>query len=169
LSPHARGARAAWNFLENSPHAASADLLLSPDRMAHRIGSRLLSAPCGSGSISFVLVVGFLHVAAATVTGADADLIVLPCASTASALPPPSVPDDSIATSRRCCARHVSRAVPLHRGGVEAVADAVDPRQDRQGAHGDPPTGDLVAQVQLSVRTDPVEWTPTRSSTSSSS
>ena len=92
---HARGARAAREFPRKIATCRAADLLLSP--RSHGTPDRFasLSAPCGFRSISFVLVVGFLHVAAATVTAADADLIVLPCASTASALPATvSVPDD---------------------------------------------------------------------------
>ena len=135
--------------------------------MAHRIGSRLLSAPCGSGSISFVLVVGFLHVAAATVTAADADLIVLPCASTASALSASvSVPDDlhrhiapmlSLSATFRAQCRRIAEASKL------LVLMRLDPAlvdrsyKARTAIHRTT-SGILVAQVQLSVRTDPVEW-----------
>ena len=135
--------------------------------MAHRIGSRLLSAPCGSGWISFVLVVGFLHVAAATVTAADADLIVLPCASTASALPATvSVPDDlhrhiasmlSLSATFRAQCRRIAEASKL------LVLMRLDPAlvdrsyKARTAIHRTT-SGIMVAQVQLSVRTDPVEW-----------
>lgn len=117
--------------------------------------------------MSLALVAGILHVAAATVTAADADLIVLPCAATASALPASvSVPGD--------LHRHIASMLSLSatfRAQCRRIADAskllvlmrLDPAlvdrayRARTSIHRTT-SGILVAQVQLSVRTNPVEW-----------
>ena len=127
----------------------------------------MVSAPCGFRSIAFVLGMGFLLAAAATATAADADLIVIPCASTASALPATvSVPGDlhrhiasmlSLSATFRAQCRRIAEASKL------LVLMRIDPAlvdrsyRARTSIHRTT-AGSLVAQVQLSVRTDPVEW-----------
>ena len=124
-----------------------------------------MPSPCGFRTIVFVLVVAFLHAAAAT--AADADLIVLPCAPTAPALPASvSVPDD--------LHRHIASMLALSatfRAQCRRIAEAsqllvlmrldpalVDRSYKARTAIHRTTSGILVAQVQRGVRTDPVEW-----------